>query len=86
MTIYLLHFDVPYKHARHYLGAADDLEARLERHRRGQGARLLEVVTAAGITFTVARTWRGGRKLERRLKRLKNTPRLCPVCRRKVRA
>src|SRR5215510_1113752 len=79
-VIYLIHFDQPYKRARHYMGFTDDLEERLSRHRAGNGARLMEVVTAAGITWRVARTWQGDRKLERRLKSRKEAPRLCPVC------
>ncbi len=47
--VYLLHFSEAYKHAKHYLGSADDLEARLERHRRGNGARLIQVIAQAGI-------------------------------------
>ncbi len=78
---YLLHFDAPYRHARHYLGSTSDLEARLAEHAAGRGARLLEVITAAGISWELARTWPGGRVDERRLKRQKSAPRLCPVCR-----
>lgn len=37
-TIYLLHFDKPLHHAKHYLGLADDLEARLARHTCRWGA------------------------------------------------
>lgn len=81
MPVYLLHFSAPYKHCKHYLGYASDLEARLARHRQGRGARLLEVITEAGLDFQVARTWNGGRRLERQLKRQKNSPRLCPICR-----
>ena len=80
MTVYLLHFDRPLKHARHYLGYAEDLGARLERHRAGNGARLMEVIATAGITWRLARTWEGGRKLERQLKRRKEAPALCPIC------
>jgi predicted GIY-YIG superfamily endonuclease len=81
-TVYLLHFDRPYRHARHYLGyTGKALKQRLAAHQAGTGARLMEVVIAAGITFTVARIWRqGSRKLERQLKRLKHAPRLCPIC------
>lgn len=79
--VYLLHFDKPYKHARHYLGSTDNLEERLARHLAGNGARLVEVITQAGIGFVVARTWVGGRELERQLKRRKEGPRLCPICR-----
>jgi len=60
-TIYLIHFDEKLSHAQHYLGyTGGDLEARLER----------------GIAWRLVRTWSGGRKLERKLKRRKNSPRL----------
>jgi len=78
--VYLIHFNVPYKHARHYLGSCDDLQARLARHKAGNGARLMEVVKNAGITWQLARTWEGGKGKERELKRQKNSPRLCPIC------
>ncbi len=79
-TVYLLHFDQAYKHAQHYIGIAADLRARLTKHAMGQGARLMEVITAAGITWQLARTWRGDRQLERRLKNRKEAPALCPIC------
>jgi len=66
--VYLLHFTEPYKHARHYLGVAEDLSVRLDEHRRGAGARLTQVVKEAGISWVVARTWQGGRRLEHKLK------------------
>jgi predicted GIY-YIG superfamily endonuclease len=78
--VYLLHFTQPYKHARHYLGCAEDVSARLSQHRNGTGARLTQVVREAGISWVVARTWRGGRRLERRLKNWHNSPQLCPIC------
>lgn len=56
MTVYLLHFSQPYKHARHYLGSAGDLSRRMAEHRLGRGARLLAVIVAAGVGFTLART------------------------------
>lgn len=79
--IYLIHFDEPYHHARHYLGFAEkDLPARLAQHRAGSGARILAVVGQTGIGWRVVRTWRGGRTLERRLKNRHNSAKLCPVC------
>lgn len=80
MTVYLIHFETPYQHARHYLGCTTDLAARLAAHRAGTGARLMEVITQAGISWEVARTWEGGYLLERALKQRKNGPKLCPVC------
>lgn len=83
-TIYLLHFERPYRHARHYIGwtKKNCLNARLDHHRAGSGSRLMAAVSAAGITFTIARLWTGTRNDERALKRKKNAPaRLCPICR-----
>ncbi|MGW4961785.1 hypothetical protein ACWEPL_31610 [Nonomuraea sp. NPDC004186] len=80
-TVYLLHFDRPYKHARHYIGwTPGDLTRRLRQHRNGTGARLLQVITAAGIDFAVARVWNGGRNLERSLKNRGGASRSCPLC------
>lgn len=58
-TIYLVHFSRPYKHARHYLGFAEDLDARMTAHRAGNGARLIQVLAAEGIEFVLARAWEG---------------------------
>jgi predicted GIY-YIG superfamily endonuclease len=80
-VVYLLHFDRPYRHARHYTGYTTDLQARLQLHRAGGGARLLQVITRAGIGWTVARTWSGSRALERRLKRQGGASRRRPICR-----
>jgi predicted GIY-YIG superfamily endonuclease len=68
-VIYLLHFERRYQHAAHYMGWAADLEQRLAEHTAGHGARLLAVVKAAGITWTLSRTWTGTRSDERALKR-----------------
>lgn len=78
--VYLIHFLRRYKHAGHYLGSADDVDRRMDEHRRGTGARLTQVVREAGIDFELARTWEGGRDEERQLKRQHNSPRLCPIC------
>jgi predicted GIY-YIG superfamily endonuclease len=78
--IYLIHFDLPYKHARHYTGWTTDLDARLHAHRQGRGARLMEVITNAGITWRLVRTWLGGRDRERAIKNRHEAPRLCPEC------
>jgi len=79
--VYLIHFETSYKRARHYIGYTSDLEARIEHHRNGSGAKLLDVVNKAGIKWDVVRTWEGDRKLERKLKNRKNASQLCPVCR-----
>lgn len=69
--IYLLCFDKPYKHAKHYLGWCEDKEFpnRLEKHIKGNGARLTAAASKNGISFTLARIWpKGDRHLEKKLK------------------
>lgn len=86
-TVYLLHFDKPYRHAKHYVGytAMESLEQRLERHRDGRGARLLAVCVEHGIGFKAVRTWRfksaeAARQKERKLKVSGGASRYCPCC------
>jgi predicted GIY-YIG superfamily endonuclease len=79
--VYLLHFDEPYKHAKHYLGWTRDLDARLADHRAGSGARLLAVLKREGIGFSLARTWApADRHRERQIKNQGGLSRSCPTC------
>ena len=80
--VYLIHFDRPLHHAKHYLGYCADgtLEVRLIRHRAGRGARLLAVLRELNIGWRVVRVFEGDRRFERRLKK-GGSCRLCPVCR-----
>ncbi len=80
-TVYLLHFDEPLAHARHYVGFANDLDARLACHRAGTGARLLAVLRDLGISWQLARVWDGAdRKFERKLHNTHSTADYCPMC------
>ena len=79
-TVYLLHFDRPYRHAGHYVGWARNVKRRLAEHEAGRGARLLAVVQAAGIGWQLARMWPGGRARERQIKRQGGHARKCPLC------
>ncbi len=85
-TIYLLHFDRPLAHAQHYVGFAVNVEARIKSHRKGTGARLPAVFAELGIGFTVAHTWPGDRTEERRIKNMRSSPKLCPICRQNKRS
>lgn len=79
--VYLLHFTDPIAPGRHttqhYIGTAKDLARRIEAHARGRYndgsgcARLCAVAKERGIGFKVARLWRGGYELEKRLKNAK---------------
>lgn len=84
-TIYLVHLDPPYRHARHYLGWAEGgqegLEHRLAEHEAGRGARLLAVAKAAGSSWRLVRTWPGEtRARERQIKNTRHVPHYCPDC------
>jgi hypothetical protein len=80
-TVYLLHFDRSYRHARHYIGFTQNLEQRLEEHRAGRGSPLIAAAIADGIDFQLAAIWDGDRHDERRLHGQKNSrARLCPIC------
>lgn len=86
---YLIHFDRligdpdnPRGQAQHYLGSTSDLAGRLEAHRRGNGSKIMAWVAHNNIGWRLVRTWLGGRDKERELKRQKNSPRFCPICRR----
>ena len=93
-TVYLLHFDEWYRPypdapacscAGHYTGFAPGgprgLSRRLAKHGTAEGARLMLVITRAGIGWQVARIWwPGTRGLERRLKLQGGASRRCPLC------
>jgi predicted GIY-YIG superfamily endonuclease len=90
-VVYLLHFNEPIGNpanrramARHYLGFSSDPPKRFARHTAGQGSAIVRYVMAQGIGFTVAATWPGDRRLERRLKRRHNARQFCPICRGEV--
>lgn len=81
--IYLYHFDERYpngKRPQHYMGFARDVELRELRHLAGRGARLMQVVSEAGIGWTLVKVWVGDRYLERRLKKNGHFDRHCMIC------
>jgi hypothetical protein len=80
--VYLIHFDRPLHHARHYLGYCVDgnLQVRLIRHRGGHGARILAALRRLNIGWRVVRVFDGDYRLERRLKRQHKIRSYCPVC------
>ena len=80
-TIYLLHFDPPVAHARHYLGWAKDHMDRINKHLAGQGSPLVKAAVENGSHIECVRIWENkDRNFERKLKNRKNTKKLCPVC------
>lgn len=88
MALYLLHFDRPYKHAKHYLGYARDvptLHQRVDQHYEasygdGKHHRLMQAVRRAGISFTLARVWDEGTRADEKKKKQNGHARRCPLC------
>ena len=88
MTVYLLHFTVklgnprtPHGEAQHYIGTSTNVETRLHEHLAGTAAAITRAAVLHGAQLLIVRTWKGSRHEERRLKRRKEAPRLCPLCR-----
>lgn len=79
--IYLLHFDRPLSHAKHYLGFSDAPEERIAEHRAGTGkcAKIMRALKLAGIGFKIAWIRPGDRNRERTLK-ARGKSRICPLC------
>ena len=82
MAVYLLHFESALHHAQHYTGCASDVEARLKRHRSGNGAKFVKRMSELGISFEVAMIWPDGTpKLEKAIKHRHGSIKdLCPIC------
>lgn len=86
--IYLIHFQKPFKHAKHYLGFSTDsdtLRKRITSHEHhtasSKGSRLMKYVSEAGIKWKVVRLWADGtRTMERQLKNRGGSARHCPIC------
>lgn len=85
MAVYLLHFDRPHHHAQHYVGHTDDVQARIERHSKGNGARIVQRFAEIGIGFEVAMVWPDGdKKMEKRIKHRHGSIKdWCPICQQK---
>ena len=84
-TVYLIHFDRKISHAGHYLGYTANLQERIKLHRSGNGARLLRECKRLQIPWKVVRTWEfkdhdSANTFERKLKKWKNSPLICPLC------
>ena len=91
ITLYLIHAEVRYGHAGHYLGVTqrDSLLPRLAEHLTGQGSVLVQLFAEACKIDTpeelerrlVVAVWSGTRGEERRLKNRGGLSRICPICR-----
>jgi nicotinamidase-related amidase len=82
MAVYLLHFDPPYKHAKHYLGFSEDIPGRIRAHVTRNGSPLVAAAKAQGSRVILTRVWPSAhRDDERRLKRQRHgLGYFCPRC------
>lgn len=80
-NIYLLHFSKNLCHARHYIGASQNVEKRVAEHKKNPRPKILKACKENDITFDIVRVWKNKeRGFERLLKNRKNAPELCPIC------
>lgn len=79
-TVYMLHFDRPVRHARHYRGWAKELDVRMAHHRAGTGAKLTALAVKLGIGWETVLAIPGDKNLERQLHNRGGASRICPKC------
>jgi hypothetical protein len=85
--VYILHFDKPFKHAKHYVGSADCVRDRLFVHESAAcDVKILQAAKTQGITWSLAKVMKNdlknGHTKEFRIKRSGGIPKqgLCPIC------
>lgn len=82
--VYILHFDEPIEHARHYIGSSNQLTQRLYAHAVGRGATLTQVAFFRGIGFRIGYVGQARRlsprSLERRAKHWHGAYQFCAIC------
>jgi len=81
--VYLLHFDRPFRHMRHYVGSVAslaELEQLLEHPTIRARSPILAAATLAGVQFSVGRVWRGGALRADLVRDQQNHARYCDIC------
>lgn len=82
--VYLLHFNDPISHAKHYMGCTSQPAIRFGQHAAGHGSRLTRELHSRGIGFTVGMmavcTLGEMRRIERSIKNQRNAARYCKCC------
>lgn len=87
-SVYLLCIEAPGLHvtgnryARHYIGwTSGDVHDRVRVHLDGSGSPLIRAAVERGLAVELVRVWNpADRHFERKLKRRREAPRLCPTC------
>ncbi|ROL61145.1 GIY-YIG nuclease family protein [Bacteroidetes/Chlorobi group bacterium ChocPot_Mid] len=85
--VYILHFDKKFHHAQHYVGCTEDLQRRLKEHLncRQCGSKIVRAAIKKGIKIELAKVYpEGDRVLEKKIKSMKKTSLICPICQRGI--
>lgn len=83
--LYILHFQIRYKHAQHYIGITNNVAERNKRHIAGDAARLTQILKENKINFTMYilaefDDYTDAHNHEKKLKRMGGGRRNCPYC------
>ena len=79
-VIYLLHFDQPYRHAKHYTGWTEDLLDRLDRHAAGAAPAWSRSSGKPGSASPWSASAKAPARTERAIKNAGGAARYCPAC------
>lgn len=85
-AVYLFHFNAPLGNranpraqASHYIGFAEDLDARLAKQLAGRGAKIVAAALKQGLVFEIYH-WPACLATEKLIKKTKKTALYCPAC------
>lgn len=80
--VYIIHFEEPLAHAKHYTGSTEHPRKRFRDHATGHGARITEVLMELGIEWRVGALFqvKNCRKSERDLKKQTRAAKYCEIC------
>jgi len=83
MSVYILHFAEKLHNAQHYVGCTNNIERRMREHLHcySGGSKLVRAVVKRGTEVILAKVYPyGDRNLEKRIKAIKKTSLICPIC------
>ncbi len=81
--VYILHFDKKLHHAQHYVGCTENIDRRMNEHLHCHqcGSNLVRAAIKQGINVVLAKVYpNGDRALEKKIKAMKKTSLVCPIC------
>jgi|ERR1043166_1145738 predicted GIY-YIG superfamily endonuclease len=84
-SVYVIHFDPPHKHAKHYTGIVLNVQERFTEHSNGTGGKLTKVAVENGTklllhTIKSGLSFYDAHALEIKLKKRHKASGYCPTC------